>query len=107
MRILGIAGSLRAGSYNRRLLGLAGTSLPTGVELVVWEGLRDVPPFDEDDEGEVRLGGGAARQQRARGGCRAVRDAGVQRLDSGALKNALDWASRPVATTSSAGSPWP
>ena len=53
MQILGIAGSLRAGSYNRQLLGLVRSVLPLGVELVVWEGLRDVPPYDEDEEGEV------------------------------------------------------
>ena len=51
MQILGITGSLRAGSYNRQLLQLAAGNLPDGVELAVWEGLRDIPAFDEDEEG--------------------------------------------------------
>lgn len=50
VRILGIAGSLRAGSYNRRLLRAAGALLPAGLELDQWKGLKAIPPFDEDDE---------------------------------------------------------
>ena len=51
MKILGIAGSLREGSYNRQLLRLAGENLPDGVEFAVWEGLADLPAYNEDDEG--------------------------------------------------------
>ena len=50
MRILGIPGSLRRGSHNRRLLRAAGASLPSGVALVEWDGLADLPAFDEDLE---------------------------------------------------------
>ena len=48
MRVLGLAGSLRAGSHSERLLAAAGSALPAGAELVTWDGLRDVPPYDED-----------------------------------------------------------
>ena len=50
MRILGISGSLRRGSHNRRLLRAAGALLPPGVELVEWDGLAGLPAFDEDLE---------------------------------------------------------
>ena len=50
MRILGIAGSVRRGSHNRRLLRAAGDMLPPGVEFVEWEGLAGLPIFDEDLE---------------------------------------------------------
>ena len=50
MRVLGIAGSLRSGSHNRELLRLAASLLPDGVELETWDGLRDLPAFDEDAE---------------------------------------------------------
>ena len=50
MRILGISGSLRRGSHNRRLLRAAGDALPPGVELVEWDGLAGLPAFDEDLE---------------------------------------------------------
>jgi chromate reductase, NAD(P)H dehydrogenase (quinone) len=49
MQILGISGSLRAGSFDTRLLRAA-TDLVPGAQFTIWGGLRDVPPFDEDDE---------------------------------------------------------
>jgi len=95
MRILGISGSLRRGSHNRRLLRAAGDLLPPGVDLVEWDGLAELPAFDEDLESTPP---------------EAVRDffAAVEEADAlliatpeynaslpGALKNAIDWASRP------------
>jgi len=95
MRILGIAGSLRRGSHNRKLLRAAGALLPPGVELVEWDGLGDLPAFNEDLEATPPA---------------VVRDffAAIDGADGlliatpeynsslpGALKNAIDWASRP------------
>ena len=50
MRILGISGSLRRDSYNTKLLREAGRLLPPGAELVEFDGLKAVAPFDADDE---------------------------------------------------------
>jgi chromate reductase len=50
MRILGISGSLRRGSHNRMLLRAARAELPTGVDLVEWDGLAGLPAFNEDLE---------------------------------------------------------
>ena len=95
MRILGIAGSVRRGSHNRRLLRAAGELLPPGVEFVEWDGLGGLPIFDEDLETTPPP---------------AVQDFldAVEESDGlliatpeynasvpGGLKNALDWASRP------------
>src|SRR5688572_27652458 len=95
MRILGIAGSLRRGSHNRRLLRAAGALLPPGVELVEWDGLAGIPAFDEDLETtppEVVLDFFAAID-----GADALLIATPEYNASlpGALKNAIDWASRP------------
>jgi chromate reductase len=95
VRILGISGSLRRGSHNRRLLRAAGTLLPPGVELVEWDGLRDLPAFDEDLEDSPPE---AVREFLA-----CVDDADALLIATpeynaslpGALKNAIDWASRP------------
>ena len=51
MKILGISGSLRRDSYNTGLLRAAAELLPEGVELELWEGLKAVPPYDQDDDG--------------------------------------------------------
>jgi chromate reductase len=52
MRVLGIIGSLRAESHNRRLLRAAADKLPPDTELVTFEGLKSVEPIDETDEHE-------------------------------------------------------
>ncbi|MBA3329365.1 MAG: NAD(P)H-dependent oxidoreductase, partial [Actinobacteria bacterium] len=50
MRVLGISGSLRAGSHNTRLLRAAGELFDAaGAELSLYDGLKAVPPYDEDD----------------------------------------------------------
>src|SRR5690242_17296629 len=95
MRILGISGSLRRGSHNRRLLRAAGDALPPGAVLVEWEGLAGLPAFDEDLE--------ASPPEPVQELFRAIEDADALLIATpeynaslpGALKNALDWASRP------------
>jgi chromate reductase len=106
IRILGISGSLRSGSHNTALLRAAALSLPPEVELEVFDGLRDLPPYDADfdvdpvDETVARL--------RA-----AIADADGILISTpefngsipGALKNALDWASRPFPDNALKGKP--
>ncbi len=50
MRILAICGSLQAKSGNLALLSVAAASVPDGVELVLFDGLRDLPHFNPDIE---------------------------------------------------------
>jgi chromate reductase, NAD(P)H dehydrogenase (quinone) len=95
MRILGISGSLRRGSHNRRLLRAAGDALPPGAVLVEWDGLAGLPAFDEDLE--------ATPPESVRAFFDAIDDADALLIATpeynaslpGALKNAIDWASRP------------
>jgi chromate reductase len=46
--ILGISGSLRKASHNTSLLRAAATVLPPGMELHIYGGLREIPPYDAD-----------------------------------------------------------
>jgi chromate reductase, NAD(P)H dehydrogenase (quinone) len=95
MRILGISGSLRRGSHNRTLLRAARAELPTGVDLVEWDGLAGLPAFNEDLERtpppSVRAFLGFVADADALLIATPEYNASVP----GALKNALDWASRP------------
>ena len=50
MRILAVSGSLREGSFNTSLLRAAVEAAPEGVELELWEGLGELPLYDEDLE---------------------------------------------------------
>ena len=95
MRILGISGSLRRDSHNRKLLRAAGDALPPEAELVEWDGLAGLPAYNEDLE--------AAEPESVQAFKAAVQDADAILIATpeynaslpGALKNALDWASRP------------
>ena len=99
MKILGVSGSLRADSHNTALLRCAARHLPEGVELEVWDGLRAVPPYDEDDDVDPAPQAVAAFRA-ALAGADAVLFSTPEYNSSipGQLKNALDWASRPHAT---------
>lgn len=104
VRVLGLAGSLRARSYNRALLRAAVELAPDGLVIDVFDRLGALPPYDEDlDPPDA--------PERAPEPARALRDA-LHAADAllvvtpeynfgipGVLKNALDWASRPPATT--------
>lgn len=48
VRILALVGSLRAGSHNRQLAEAAVKLAPEGAEVVLFEGLADVPFYNED-----------------------------------------------------------
>jgi chromate reductase, NAD(P)H dehydrogenase (quinone) len=99
MKVLGVSGSLRRDSYNSALLVEAAELLPAGAELERYEDLKEIPPFDEDDELEPGPAG-VARFRAALAGSDAVLFATPEYNSSipGVLKNALDWASRPIAT---------
>ncbi len=99
MRVLAISGSLRRDSHNTVLLRAAAEHLPPGVELELWDGLRDVPPYDQDEDVEPAPAA-VAELREAVAAADAVLIATPEYNHSipGALKNALDWASRPFAT---------
>jgi chromate reductase len=96
MRVLAISGSLRRDSHNTRLLRAAARLAPPPAELELFEGLKDVPPYNEDDDGDLAPEG-ARRLREAIAAADALLIATPEYNSSipGQLKNALDWASRP------------
>ncbi len=106
LRILGISGSLRRGSHNSNLLRAAAELLPPGVELDVYDGLRELPPYDADLD--LDAAHPAVEQLReAIAGADGVLIATPEYNGSipGLLKNALDWASRPFPDNALRGKP--
>ena len=99
MKVLAISGSLRRESYNTKLLRAATEVLPDDVELELWEGLKAVPPYDEEDDVDPAPAA-VAELRAAIAGADAVLIATPEYNSSipGQLKNALDWVSRPLAT---------
>ena len=98
-RILGISGSLRRDSHNTSLLRAAAEAAGPDVELELYEGLKEVPPYDEDDDVHLRPAS-VARLNAAIAAADAVLFSTPEYNSSipGQLKNAVDWISRPIAT---------
>ncbi len=107
MHVLVLVGSLRAGSTNRQLAGAAVAHLPAGVEATVFERLAELPHYSEELDHDDAL------PQPARDLREAVADADALLLVTpeyngslpGALKNAVDWVSRPRGAAAIAGKP--
>jgi chromate reductase len=99
-RILGISGSLRRDSHNTNLLRAAAEAAGPDIELELYDGLKNVPPYDEDDDVHPRRPESVARLNAAIANADAVLFATPEYNSSipGQLKNAVDWISRPVAT---------
>ncbi len=95
VRILAIAGSLRAGSYNRMLLAESQAHAPEGTDVVEWQDLRAVPPFSQDDEDRSHDIVDDLRQAIDEADALLVVTPEYNGSIPGQLKNALDWASRP------------
>jgi chromate reductase, NAD(P)H dehydrogenase (quinone) len=111
-RILGLCGSLRAGSFNAQLLRVAAGLLGPHVRFEIFDGLADLPLYNADLDGEqisaVARGSAPASPEstplgvtRLRGEIRSADGLVVVTPEynhaiPGVLKNALDWASRPT-----------
>jgi chromate reductase len=98
-RVLGISGSLRRDSHNTSLLRAAAEAAGPDIELDLYDGLKYVPPYDEDDDVHPRPAA-VARLNAEMEAAEAVLFSTPEYNSSipGQLKNAIDWISRPLAT---------
>jgi chromate reductase, NAD(P)H dehydrogenase (quinone) len=95
-RIVGIAGSLREGSYNAALLRAAASLVPEGVELVSCS-IRDVPLYDGDVEEAEGIPPAVSSLKDAVATADGLLLVTPEYNNSipGVFKNAIDWMSRP------------
>jgi len=97
MRILAFAGSLRSGSFNRRLVAIAAEGLRSQAEVDLLD-LREVamPPYDGDLEAKDVLPEGARlfKQRIAAADGLLICAPEYNWSIPGTLKNVIDWASR-------------
>lgn len=96
--LLGISGSLRAGSYNTALLRAAAGLLPAGSTLEVAT-LHGVPLYDGDAEARDGIPAAVQALKDKVAGCDGLLLATPEYNNGvpGVLKNAIDWMSRPSA----------
>lgn len=105
LNVLGIAGSLRDGSYNRALLNAARELAPDGMTITTFD-IADIPLYNADEDGEQK----PAAVERLKA---AIEQADALLIATpeynhgipGVLKNAIDWASRPARRSPMAGKP--
>lgn len=95
LQVLAFAGSLRSGSFNRRLVRAAPELAPEGMTLTIFE-LEGIPLYNRDVEAEG-LPERVREFHEALGASDAVliSTPEYQHGVPGVLKNAIDWASRP------------
>ena len=93
MRILAVCGSLQAKSSNLSLLQAAARAAPPDVQVVLFDGLRDLPHFDPDLE-SAGTPAAVAAWRAALGESDGMLIASPEYGHSlpGVLKNAIDWA---------------
>ena len=106
MKVLGVSGSLRRDSHNTTLLRAAAELLPPSVELELFDGLKAVEPYDEDDDrGAGPVGARRLRQTIESADAILIATPEYNTSIPGQLKNAIDWASRPLGGNALWGKP--
>ena len=94
LHVLGISGSLRRASYNTALLRAAAELMPPGMTLEIFD-LAPLPLFNQDAEKPFPEAVVELRTRLAQADALLIATPEYNSSISGALKNAIDWASRP------------
>ncbi|WP_432169640.1 NAD(P)H-dependent oxidoreductase [Streptomyces sp. 1222.5] len=107
VRILALVGSLRTGSTNRQLAEAAVKLAPEDVEVVIFEGLADIPFYNEDIDVARHVPATAAvlRQAALAADAFLLFSPEYNGTIPAVLKNAIDWMSRPYGAGAFGGKP--
>lgn len=104
MKIIGIVGSLRKGSYNHGLVKAFKENLPDGVEMEV-ASISELPHFNADLESEFPAPAQSLKNLVDASDALIIATPEYNRAVPGVLKNAVDWLSRPYGKNSFEGKP--
>lgn len=98
MRILGLSGSLRKGSFNSALLRAAAQSMPEGASLEIGS-IAGIPLYDGDVESREGIPDAVVRLKERITACDGLLLSTPEYNNSipGVFKNAIDWTTRPPA----------
>jgi len=105
IKILGIAGSLRKDSYNKKLLKIASEISSNLFEIEMYENLGKLPLYDEDYIGADLIFVKELKDKIVKADAILIVTPEYNYSVPGVLKNGIDWASRPVNNNSWAGKP--
>ncbi|MBW3537914.1 NAD(P)H-dependent oxidoreductase [Candidatus Parcubacteria bacterium] len=104
IKMLGMAGSLRSGSYNRAALEAAAELVPDNTTLEIFD-LSDIPLFNQDRESNPPEPVRRLKQRIEASDAIVISTPEYNYSVPGVLKNAIDWASRPYGQSSWDGKP--
>ncbi|HOT41621.1 MAG TPA: NAD(P)H-dependent oxidoreductase [Syntrophorhabdaceae bacterium] len=104
IKILGFAGSLRKGSYNKALLRAAKGLMPKDCELEIFD-LEGIPPFNQDLEANPPVTVKEFKEKIRNAHAILIATPEYNYSIPGVLKNAIDWASRPYGDNAFSGKP--
>ena len=95
-RIVGIAGSVRTGSFNAALLRAAAVAAPAGTEVEIWS-IADIPLYNGDIESERGIPAPVARLKESIAQADGLLLVTPEYNNGipGVFKNAIDWLTRP------------
>jgi NAD(P)H-dependent FMN reductase len=107
IKVLGLVGSLRAASINRQIAELATEVAPDGVAVTIFEGLGDLPFYNEDidNDADVPAAVTALRSAAAEADATLVVTPEYNGSIPAVIKNAIDWLSRPFGDSALKGKP--
>ena len=107
IKVLGLVGSLRAASINRQIAELATEVAPDGVAVTIFEGLGDLPFYNEDidNDADVPAAVTALRSAAADADAALVVTPEYNGSIPAVIKNAIDWLSRPFGDSALKGKP--
>lgn len=106
-KVLALVGSLRAASINRQIAELATEVAPDGVAVTIFEGLGDLPFYNEDidNDADVPAAVTALRSAAADADAALVVTPEYNGSIPAVIKNAIDWLSRPFGNGALKGKP--
>src|SRR3984957_12028599 len=107
IKVLTLVGSLRAASINRQIAELATEAAPDGVAVTIFEGLGDLPFYNEDidNDADVPAAVTALRAAAADADAALVVTPEYNGSYPAVIKNAIDWLSRPFGDSALKGKP--
>ena len=107
IKVLGLVGSLRAASINRQIAELATEVATDGVAVTIFEGLGDLPFYNEDidNDADVPAAVTALRSAAAEADAALVVTPEYNGSIPAVIKNAIDWLSRPFGDGALKGKP--
>jgi chromate reductase len=102
--VLGFAGSLRKGSYNKAILRAALELAPESVKLEIFD-LEGIPPYNQDLDNDMPEKVKEFKRKIKAADAILIATPEYNYSIPGVLKNAIDWASRPYGDNSFEGKP--